>query len=289
MYRTTTPYLFLAVPLVLLLAFFLLPFGMAFGISLMDYSQDIYTPTFAGLANYSRLLHSSVFWQSLTNAALFFLVVLPAMATIPMVMALLVNNKLPGIGVIRSLIYLPVIISLVVAGIAWKWLYAQDGLINYLISLLGFPKVGWLVNPDVALWAVAIVIIWKGLAYYMMMYLANLQSVSQELYEAADIDGAGLLKKHWHISLPHLAPTMTLVCIICTIGILKLFTEIYVMTRGGPVGATRSLVYTIYQYAFERLDLGFASAMGIVLMLILLVLSVIQLRISGMANAEEVR
>ncbi len=170
--------------------------------------------------------------------------------------------------------------SMVVVGIAWRWLYADDGLINWFLSLFHIGKVGWLVNPDIALYSVMIVVVWKGMAYYMMMYLAHLQSLSQDLYEAAEIDGANLWQKHLNVTLPHLRPTMVMVAIISTIGSLKVFTEIYVMTRGGPVGATKTLVYYIYERAFENLDLGVASAAGIVLMLILLVFSILEMKLS---------
>ncbi len=272
------PYLYLAAPLLLMGVFFFYPLLMALNISLLDYSRDIFTPDFIGLRNYQRLFTSPHFWQAFTNTAIFTVGVVPAMVTLPIILAVLLNARLKGIEVFRVLIYLPVVISMVVVGIAWKWLYAKDGLINYFLDGIGLPRVEWLVNPDIALYAVMVVVVWKGLAYYMMMYLAQLQSVPDELYDAAVIDGAGTLQKHWHVTLPHLRPTLLLVAVISTIGSLKVFTEIYVMTRGGPLGSTRTLVYYIYERAFENLDLGIASAAGLVLMVILLVLSLIQIR-----------
>ena len=280
MFKPRTPYLYLILPAVFMVGFFFLPLLMAFNISLSDYSRDIYHPAFVGWANYAKLAHSEPFWQAMQNTFVFLFGVVPAMVVLPIFLALLVNGKLKGITLFRSLIYIPVVISMVVVGIAWRWLYADDGLINWFLSLFHLPKVGWLVNPDIALYSVMIVVVWKGLAYYMMMYLAHLQSISQELYEAAEIDGANLWRKHWHVTLPHLRPTMVMVGIISTIGSLKVFTEIYVMTRGGPVGATKTLVYYIYERAFENLDLGIASAAGIVLMLILLVFSMLEMRLS---------
>lgn len=280
MFRKQTPYLYLILPSLFMFGFFFLPLLMAFGISLSDYSKDIYHPTFVGMANYAKLAHSAPFWNSLQNTFVFLLGVVPAMVVLPIFLALLLNGKLKGISVFRSLIYIPVVISMVVVGIAWRWLYADDGLINWFLSLFHIPKVGWLVNPDIALYSVMIVVVWKGLAYYMMMYLAHLQSLSQELYEAAEIDGANLWQKHWNVTVPHLRPTMVMVGIISTIGSLKVFTEIYVMTRGGPVNATKTLVYYIYERAFENLDLGLASAAGIILMLILLVFSILEMKLS---------
>lgn len=288
MFKTRTPYLYLVLPMLFMVGFFFLPLVMAFGISLSDYSHNIYDPAFVGLANYARLAHSAPFWNSLQNTFVFLFGVVPAMVVLPIFLALLVNGKLKGIAIFRSLIYIPVVISMVVVGIAWRWLYADDGLLNWLLSLFHLPKVGWLVSPDIALYSVMIVVVWKGMAYYMMMYLAHLQSLSQELYEAAEIDGANVWQKHWNVTLPHLRPTMVMVGIISTIGSLKVFTEIYVMTRGGPVGATKTLVYYIYERAFENLDLGIASAAGIILMLILLVFSILEMKLSPKDDAAKV-
>jgi putative chitobiose transport system permease protein len=288
MFKERTPYLYLILPTLFMVGFFFLPLVMAFGISMSDYSHNIYNPAFVGLENYARLTHSAPFWNSLKNTFVFLFGVVPAMVVLPIFLALLVNGKLKGIAVFRSLIYIPVVISMVVVGIAWRWLYADDGLLNWLLSVFHLPKVGWLVSPDIALYSVMIVVVWKGMAYYMMMYLAHLQSLSQDLYEAADIDGANLWQKHWNVTLPHLRPTMVMVGIISTIGSLKVFTEIYVMTRGGPVGATKTLVYYIYERAFENLDLGIASAAGIVLMLILLVFSMLEMKLSPKEDAAKV-
>ena len=280
MFKTRTPYLYLILPAIFMIGFFVLPLIMAFRISLSDYSHNIYDPAFVGFGNYLKLAQSAPFWEAMQNTFMFLLGAVPAMMTLPIILALLLNGKLKGISVFRSLIYIPVVISMVVVGIAWRWLYADDGLINWGLSLLHLPKVGWLVNPDIALYSVMIVVVWKGMAYYMMMYLAHLQSLSQDLYEAAELDGAGLWRKHWHVTLPHLRPTIVMVAIISTIGSLKVFTEIYVMTRGGPVGATKTLVYYIYERAFENLDLGIASAAGIVLMLLLLAFSLLEMKFS---------
>lgn len=279
-FRKHTPYWYLLPPGLFMLAFFFVPLFLAFQISLMDYSHDLYTPSFTGFRNYQTLLHTAPFWNALKNTFLFLVCIVPAMITLPIPFALLVNGKLKGLALFRSIIYIPVVTSIVVVGLTWRWMYADDGLVNWLLSLLHLPKVGWLVNPDVALYSVAIVIVWKGLAYYMMMYLAHLQGISHELYEAAEIDGANPWQKHWHVTLPHLRPTMVMVGLISTIGCLKIFGEVYVMTGGGPVGATQTLVYYIYERAFANLDLGLASAAGIVLMLILLAISILEIRLS---------
>lgn len=287
-----TPYLYLLFPIILMAVFFFIPFLMALGISFQDYSQDLYHPVFVGLKNYEAIFQNATFWQSFINTFVFLFGVVPAMVALPIILAIALNQEIKGISFFRSLIYFPVIISMVVVGITWKWLYQKDGILNYAFTALHLPvpdvfKNGWLINPDIAIYAVMIVIVWKGVAYYMMMYLAHLQSLSKELYESAELDGANWLQKHWHITLPHLRPTMVMVAVISTIGCLKIFSEIYVMTKGGPIGTTQTLVYFIYQRAFENLDLGIASAAGIILMVILLVFSLIQLKLTGFGETAE--
>lgn len=246
-------------------------------ISLLDYGGDLQRPAFAGLANYQALARSGAFWQSAWVTLVFTLGVVPAMATLPIALAVLAHHPPRGMSWIRAALYIPVILSMVVVGLAWKRLYVSDGLINQGLRALGLPAVDWLSNPDVALLAVMMVVVWKGLGYYMMMYLAQLQSAPQELYDAAAIDGAGPLRRHWAVTLPHLRPTVALVVIVSAIGSLKAFTEMYVMTRGGPLGATRTLAYYIYERAFENLDLGVAAAAGLALMAALTLLTLAQL------------
>lgn len=279
MLRRLEPFLYLLIPMLLMGCFFVVPLVLSFKISLFDYSKSLYQPVFIGFENYQRLLGSESFWQALGNTVVLVVGIVPAMLVIPIGLALLVNGQLRGMAFFRALIYLPVIVSMVAVGITWKWLYAHDGIINAFLAYCHLPTVDWLVNPDVALYAVMAVVVWKGVAYYMMMYLAQLQSVSHTLYEAATMDGANGLQKHWYVTLPHLQPTVLLVMIISTIGCLKIFTEMYVMTRGGPLGSTKTLVYYIYEQAFEHLNLGIASAAGFILMAILLGLSVLQIRL----------
>ena len=187
----------------------------------------------------------------------------------------MVNQKIKGITLYKLLIYLPVIVSIVVAAIAFKWLYAQSGILNYAIGLLGIKPIGWLTDPRFSLYAVIIVTVWKGLGYYMMIYLAALMSAPQDLYEACDVDGANFLQKHLTVSLPHLMPTLALVTTISSISALKVFAEIYVMTKGGPMNSSKTIVYYIYERAFENLDLGLASAAAVILLCIVMVFSII--------------
>ena len=211
------------------------------------------------------------------NTLLYLIIAVPILAIFPLFLAILINQKIRGITLYKILIYLPVIVSIVVAAIAFKWLYAQEGILNYLMQLLHLPAIGWLTDPKYAIYSVIIVTIWKGIGYYMMIYLAALMSVPKELYEACDIDGAKFLTKHLTVTVPHIMPTIALVSTISSISAMKIFAEIYVMTKGGPLNSTKTIVYYIYEKAFENLDLGYASAMAVILLVIVMVFSLVNI------------
>ena len=272
------PYLFIVPAAVVLILFFFVPFCESFLLSFQSYRHDIYNPEWIGLDNYIKLFNAPVFWKSLANTFIFLIGVVPALVILSLIIAILVNQKLKGMKIFRTMYYIPVVVSLVVAGIAWKWLYAENGVFNYLIELIGFQKVGWLTDPRFALYSVMAVTVWKGLGYYMVIYLAALTAVPKDLYEACDIDGANTLQKHLTVTIPHLMPTITLVSVISSISAMKVFVEIYVMTQGGPLNSSKTIVYYIYQRAFENLDLGYASAAGVVLLFIVMILSIINVK-----------
>ncbi len=211
------------------------------------------------------------------NTIIYLFVAVPVLAIFPLFLAILLNQKIRGITIYKILIYLPVVVSIVVASIAFKWLYADQGILNYLVNMLNLHSIGWLTDPKWSLYSVIIVTIWKGIGYYMMIYLAALMSVPQELYEACDIDGANFLTKHLNITIPHIMPTIALVVTISSISAMKVFAEIYVMTKGGPLNSSKTIVYYIYERAFENLDLGFASAMAVVLLIIVMAFSLINI------------
>jgi putative chitobiose transport system permease protein len=199
----------------------------------------------------------------------------------PLALAILVNQKLRGMAFFRMAYYTPVIISMVVAGIAWKALYANDGILNQLLKMIGFSEgIPWLTSPQLALWSVMVVTIWKGLGYYMVIYLAGLQGIPAELYEAAAIDGSDGWQKHWDITLPLMRPYLLLVAVISSISAMKVFEEVYIMTQGGPLNHSKTVVYYVYERAFQDLEINYASAIGLVLFIFILILSLINLRIS---------
>ncbi len=276
-YKPYVPYLFLLPAGVLLLVFFFIPFFQTFVLSFQDYSSSIYNPDWIGLQNYFKLFHSPVFYKVLFNTFLYLFIAVPILAVIPLFLAILINQKIKGITLYKILIYLPVIVSIVVAAIAFKWLYADQGILNYAIGLLGFDPIGWLTDTRFSLISVIIVTIWKGIGYYMMIYLAALMSVPKELYEACDIDGANPWTKHLTVTIPHIMPTLALVSTISAISAMKVFAEIYVMTKGGPLNSSKTIVYYIYERAFENLDLGYASAMAVILLVIVMAFSLVNI------------
>ena len=276
-YNKYAPYLFLIPAGVLLVIFFFIPFFHTLILSFQDYENDIYNAVYVGFANYIKLFHNPIFYKVLWNTFLYLFVAVPILAILPLFLAILLNQSIKGITLYKILIYLPVIVSIVVAAIAFKWLYADQGILNYIVNLLGFNSIGWLTDPKWALYSVIIVTIWKGIGYYMMIYLAALMSVPKELYEACDIDGANFLTKHLTVTIPHIMPTIALVVTISSISAMKVFAEIYVMTKGGPLNSSKTIVYYIYERAFENLDLGYASAMAVVLLLIVMVFSLINI------------
>lgn len=275
--KNSVAYLFLIPAFIVLLVFFFIPFFETIRLSFFDYSKDIYNPDFIGFNNYIQLIKSPLFIKTIVNTFYFLILCVPFLVIFPLFLAILINQKIAFKNPYKIIIYLPVIISIVVVAIAFKWLYAPGGLLNYFISKFNMAPVGWLSNPKVSMISVALVTVFKGVGYYMMIYLSALISVPKELYEAAEVDGAVGLKKHMLVTVPHIMPIIALVSTISSISALKVFVEIYVMTRGGPVDSTKTIVYYIYEKAFENLDMGLASAGAVILLVIVMVFSILNI------------
>jgi putative chitobiose transport system permease protein len=287
--RHLTPYLFLLPALVVLGLSVFWPALQAFYLSFTQYEYDLtQTPQWVGLANFQRLWADPLFWKTLGNTLLYLIGVVPILVVVPLGLALLVNQKLRGISWFRASFYTPVVISMVVAGIAWRWLYAENGLFNQLLKQLGLETgIPWLTSPNWAIFSVMAVTVWKGLGYYMVIYLAGLQSIPAELYEAAAIDGSDGYLKHWDITVPLMRPYLVLVAVISAISGTKVFEEVYIMTQGGPRNSSKTVVYYLYEQAFSDLEISYACTIGLVLFLIILGLSILNLRLSqgGMGGA----
>jgi putative chitobiose transport system permease protein len=277
-----TPYLFLAPALVILGLTVFLPALQAFYLSFTEYEPISGEATWEGLANFERLLKDEVFWLTIRNTVIYLVGVVPILVFFPLLLAILVNQKLKGISFFRAAYYVPVIISMVVAGIAWKFIYAENGLLNQILKTIGIPAIPWLTSPALALLSVMVVTIWKGLGYYMTIYLAGLQSIPADLYEAAAIDGSDSYTKHWDITIPLMRPYMLLVGVISAIAATKVFEEVYVMTQGGPQNSSKTVVYYLYQQGFGSTNpnLSYACTIGLVLFLLIFILSILNLKFS---------
>jgi len=276
-YGKYVPYLFILPAIIVLTVFFFIPFAQTVLLSFKDYSLSIYNPQFAGLSNYIELFQSKEFYKVMVNTFLYLFGAVPILAVIPLILAILINQKIKCLNLYKILIYLPVIVSIVVVAIAFKWLYASEGILNYIAETFGFSHIDWLTSPKVAIWSVILVTIYKGIGYYMMIYLSALMGAPKDLLEAADVDGANLFQKHLNVTVPYLMPTITLVVTVSSISALKVFAEIYVMTRGGPLNSTKTIVYYIYERAFENLDLSMSSAASVVLLLVVMAYSALNI------------
>ncbi|QCS48794.1 sugar ABC transporter permease [Picosynechococcus sp. PCC 11901] len=280
------PYLFLLPALAILGLAVALPALQAFYLSFTEYQYDLtQTPRWIGFKNFALLLQDDLFWKTLGNTVLYLIGVVPILVSFSLALAILVNQSLRGITWFRAAFYTPVIVSLVVAGIAWRALYASNGFFNQLLKQVGLGDgIPWLTDPKLALWSVMLVTIWKGLGYYMVIYLAGLQAISPELYEAASLDGSDGWRKHLDITVPLMRPYILLVSVISAISATKVFEEIYVMTQGGPLNASKTVVYYLYEQAFQNLEISYACTIGLVLFLVIFVLSIFNLYLSRQTN-----
>ncbi|MCP9774462.1 carbohydrate ABC transporter permease [Cyanobium sp. WAJ14-Wanaka] len=283
--QSATAWGFLGPAIVLLAISVLIPALMALLMSFTQTGLDVSEPLkFVGLANFQRLLGDPMFFRVVGTTLLYLFGVVPPVVVGALVLAVLVNRKLPAIHWFRAAFYTPVLVSIVVAAIAFRWLYAENGLINgWLAALLGdqFSPIGFLTSPALALPAVMFVTLWKGLGYFMVIFLAGLQGISPDLYEAAALDGSEGWRKHLDITLPLLRPYITLVAVISAIAATKVFEEVYLMTQGGPADSTRTLVYYVYDQAFSELEISYACTVGLALFLIVLLLSLIRFAFAG--------
>jgi len=286
-----TAWAFLAPALLLLGLSVLIPAAMALLISFASTGLDVGEPLrFVGLANFRRLLADPMLRRVVGTTFLYLMGVVPPIVLGALALAVLVNRSVPGIHWFRAAFYTPVLVSLVVAAIAFRWLYAENGLVNgWLVALLGdrFTPIAFLTSPALALPAVMLVTLWKGLGYYMVIFLAGLQGIPADLYEAAALDGSEGWRRHLDITLPLLRPYITLVAVISAIGATKVFEEVFLMTQGGPADSTRTIVYYVYDQAFAELEISYACTVGLALFLIVLLLSLLRYAFAGDGNLPQ--
>ncbi len=280
-----TPYVFIAPNIVLFTLFSFLPLLYAGYISLHDWSL-IGDPEWLGLHNYARLLRDRLFWQALSNTLVYAGTTVPASMAIGLTLAIALNRRLPGRSLIRSIYFLPLVVSAVATGTIAAWMFNENyGVINGVLVQLGLDRVAWLSRPQWALPSLAIATLWVRVGFNMVVYLAALQSIPQLYYEAARIDGASAIAQFRHITLPLLGPATFLLLILNIIHSFQVFDLIYVMTGGGPGFSTTMVVQYIFKAAFVTSEMGYASAMGVALYGLILAFTIVQWRASRQSES----
>ncbi len=283
--KISTVILFLAPSLLVIFLFFFLPVLVAFLMSFTDF--DIYSlgnlnnMRFVGLKNYYNLLNNEMFWTSLKNTFYFVIVGGPLSVATSLGAALLLNSKMIKYKSIFRLVYfLPVVTTLVAVSIVWRYIYhPRFGLLNYILSFFGVGQIDWLGDPTFSMPAIILLAVWKNFGYNMIIFIAGLQNIPEELYEAASIEGATEWQKFKSITLPMLAPTSLFIGVITMIGYFQLFAEPYVMTQGGPLNSTLSIVLYMYQEGFRWWNIGYSTAIAFLLFMIILIGTAIQFKL----------
>jgi multiple sugar transport system permease protein len=278
--RHAAPYLFVAPALLGLALFKLYPIGVGLLASFFDYEAISGRRSWVGLGNYRELFGDPLFWRACWNTFLFNAVVTPLQVALALALAVLVNRRLPGMAVFRSIFFVPAVISLVVASIVWDLMYNPDnGLVNALLAVFGVPPQPLLTSARQAMAAVIAMVTWKGVGYWMVIFLAGLQAIPAVYREAAVIDGASPWGFFWRVTLPLLTRTIVFVVVADTAINFLLFAPVYVMTQGGPSDATTVLMFEVYRNAFVYFRLGYASAVSTVLLAVMLVVVLLQFRV----------
>lgn len=258
------------------------PVGYAFYLSFHDWNMMAPTPFWVGLENYTELLRDAEFLRSLVQTALFTVGITACILVFSLGMALLLDQKLRWIRLYRTLFYLPAVTSLVAIGIVWVWMFdPQYGLINQMLAAIGIDGPIWLADKRYALPSLIITAAWRNVGYFATIFLAGLQGIDRMYYESARIDGAGAWGSFWYITLPLLRPTILFVVVMSVILSFQVFALVYVMTGGGPAGSTSVLVYYLYLQAFTYFRMGYASAIGFVIFVIIFILTIVQFKAFG--------
>lgn len=281
--RTAAAWLFLSPAMAAIAMFFVVPVVSALIMSFTDF--DIYalgnieTVRFMGFKNYIRIFETPLFWVAMKNTFYFVIVGAPLSVAVSLGAALMVNAKLAKFKpFFRTVYFLPVVTSLVAVAVVWRYLFhPANGLLNYGLAYFGIDPIDWLGNPTYAMPAIILMAVWKSFGYNMLIFIAGLQNISEELYEASHMDGAGGWRQFVDITIPMLAPTTVFVVMITIIGYFQLFAEPYIMTEGGPMNATTSIVLMMYDQGFRWWNMGYAAAIAFVLFAVILFFTIIQM------------
>ena len=286
MSRRYAAWIFLAPALTVIGAFFLLPVLAGFGLSLTDFDlyalADLHNLRFTGLSNYLQLLHRALFWAALGHTLYFVVVGVPLSIAASLGSALLLHSRLARFKpFFRTALFAPVVTTVVAVAVIWRYLFhTRYGLVNYVLAGIGIHPVNWLGDPHWAMPTIILFAVWKNFGYNMIIFLAGLQAIPEDLYEAARIDGASVARQFWHITVPMLGPTLLMVGILTMAGYFQLFAEPYVMTQGGPLQSTVSVLYLMYEDAFKWWNLGVASAVAFMLFLLMFSVTSVLIRLA---------
>ena len=282
---------FVVPALLVICVFFLVPVAVAVGLSATDFDiyalADLDNLRFVGLDNYVRLVQQPLFWQALGNTLYFVVVGVPLSIALSLGAALLLHSPLARFKpFFRTALFAPVVTSLVAVAVVWRYLFhTRYGMVNHALGEAGIGPIDWLGDPQWAMPTIMLLAVWKNFGYNMVILLAGLQAIPEDLYEAARIDGASWFRQLLHVTLPMLAPTLTLVGILTTAGYFQLFAEPYVMTQGGPLRSTVSVLYFMYEEGFKWWNLGFASAIAVVLFVLMFAVTMLQLYVARLREA----
>lgn len=281
-HQTLAPMLFLLPNMIIFLLFIIIPLFQGLRMAFMDWG--IFTvPEFIGLKNFGNLFKDDVFLITIKNTIVYSFFTVVLLTVVSLCLALMLSrNSMKGERVFRAIFYIPSLLSMIAVGIAWRFILGDEmGIINYVVRRLGGDGIPWLTNGNLAMMCVIVVSVWASSGYYMIMFISGLQAIPSDLYEAARIDGSSAWNTFWRITLPLLKSTVLVVLVLATIASFKAYELIVTMTKGGPGYATKFIVQQVYQVAFQEDRMGYASAMSIILMIIIGIFTLVQFRIAG--------
>lgn len=274
-----TAYTLLAPVLLFFLAFQYYPILKSIAISFANYGLLMRETPWVGLDNYIRQFQDPLFISALWNTLLFVAVVVVIGVALALFLAVLVEKTGRWAKVYRTLYFIPVVTSLLATSMIWRWLYASNGLLNFLLTMVGLDPMAWLLSESLALPSLMAITIWKNLGFDLILFSAALQAISPDYYEASSLEGASPWEDFWYITLPQLRPIFLLVCITAVIRSFQVFTIVLAMTQGGPINATRTIVYHIYEQGIQYDEMGYASAAAVILLIIIAIMTFVQMRL----------
>ncbi|MHA3838286.1 carbohydrate ABC transporter permease [Terrabacter sp. AAH1] len=273
---TTTALLMLAPAGILLITFLLVPIGLTFGLAFTNARLISPRPAeFIGVDNFVRLFEDDTFWASLRNTVIFAAIIVPVQSACALGLALLVNVKMRGVNFFRTIYFLPVVTSMVVVSMLWLFMYQKNGLINQVLLKFGIEGPDWLGDPKTALLAIILMSAWQAMGFHMVIWLSGLQTIPGDLYEAAELDGAGTWEKFRYVTWPGLRATRTFILITITISAFALFTQVNIMTQGGPLDSTSTVVLMAVRTGFQQQQTGYASAISLVFFVLVLAVTLV--------------